>query len=100
METVRYIDVTKAQLPIGIEKRNIGSQILQWYPSSKLWVLHQYVENILKLSVCREHSPNDTSDYCTNYENDVYKGQANKQAVKSLLKFFLSQYQNADDVSC
>ena len=39
METVRYIDVTKAQLPIGTINRNIGSNICPWFPCSKLWVL-------------------------------------------------------------
>ena len=41
METVKYIEVTKAQLPIGIEKRKIGSHTLQLCPSSILWVLQQ-----------------------------------------------------------
>ena len=39
METVRYMEVTRAQLPMGMQKRKMGSKMCQWSPSSKLWVL-------------------------------------------------------------
>ena len=39
METVRYMEVTRAQLPMGMQKRKMGSKTCQWSPSSKLWVL-------------------------------------------------------------
>ena len=36
MDTVRYIDVTRAQLPSGIKNKNIGSNMYHKSPSSKL----------------------------------------------------------------
>ena len=44
METVRYMEVTRAQLPMGMQKRKMGSKTCQWSPSSRLWVLYSTVQ--------------------------------------------------------
>ena len=93
IDTVRYIDVTKAQLPRGMVNKNTGSIKFQYSPSSKLWVLkigkfvrlkrrlnfqvvesdlQKYFNNWTYLNDDFYHdSPDNTSEDSTEYKDDV-----------------------------
>ena len=63
IETVRYMEVTRAQLPMGMQKRKMGSKTCQWSPSSRLWVLYSTVQYITVQYSASAPPPSDSGSF-------------------------------------